>query len=225
MAMELDEAQKAEVARIRDRIATLVESHFASGKPAYYLSQLGNELGDEDRKLLEHLTHTKISQFVTSAFDYEVGRTGQHKNILFLVAPNGTAVPPAAAPRYNPRFWAAFKVPLHEGERRFIDIETFEFGLDATQFAAQDAEVREIDPGFLPKGDEVPTPDEILERIAVWLDTQQLHQAQFLLQRRKQKSEDGSLLTALIRALDKDQLKRVSLPLDVIRTLDSHRRN
>lgn len=225
MIKKLDKVQEAEVARIRDRIVALVESHFASGKPVYYLSQLGNELGEEDRKLLEQLTHAKISEFVTSAFNYEVGCTGQHKNILFLVAPAGSAVLPAAAPRYNSRFWAAFKVPLHEGERRFIDIETFEFGADANQFAVQDAQSREIDPGFLPKGDEATTPNAISARIAAWLEAQHLDHAQFLFQRRKQRSGDGSLLAALISALDKDQLKRVSLPLDVIRTLDARGRN
>lgn len=223
MSTELDESQKAEVARVRSRIETLVEGHFATGKPAYFLSQLGNQLGDEDRKLLESLTHTKISQFVADAFDYKIGRSGQHKNILYLIAPEGTAVPPVAAPRYNSRFWAAFKAPLAEGERRFIDIETLDFAADAGQFGSHGDTIREIDAKFLPKGSDVATPDVILSRIAAWLDAQRLDQGPFLVQRNKQHSKQESLLTALINALDKDQLKRVSLPLDVIETLETRR--
>ncbi|MGC5799459.1 hypothetical protein [Sphingomonas sp. NFX23] len=221
MATELDEGQKAEVVRIRARIATLIEGHFATGKPAYYLSQLGNQIGEADRKLLENLTHKKMSQFVADAFDYKIGRSGQHDNILYLIAPAGTVVPPVATPRYNSRFWAAFKVPLQEGERRFIDIETFDFAADAAQLATQDDTIREIDAKFLPKGSDIAMPDVILGRIAEWLDAQGLDQGPFLIQRNRQHSKQESLLTALINALDKDQQKRVSLPLDVIKTLET----
>ncbi|PCG13289.1 hypothetical protein COA07_15115 [Sphingomonas adhaesiva] len=226
MAKELDEQQAAEVASIRERIKDLIERAFAKGKPAYFLAQLGNELSDQDRKTLEHLTGTKVARFVMDNFDYEVGRTGQHENILYLVAPHGNgAIRPELAPRYNGRFWAAFKIPLDAGEQRFINLETFEFGPDATAIAAQDAQVREISPDFLPRGGEVPTSEEILKRIAGWLEAQKLDQAAFLIQRRKRHRGQDDLLSALINALDKDQLKRVSLPLDVIQTLGTTKRD
>lgn len=226
MAKELDEQQVAEVARIRERIKGLIERAFANGKPTYFLAQLGNELSDQDRKTLEHLTGTKVARFVIDNFDYEVGRTGQHENILYLVAHDGNAaIPPEAVPRYNGRFWSAFKVPLNAGQKRFINIETFEFGPDAAAIAAQDAQVREITPDFLPRGEEVPTSEQILKRIAGWLEAQELDQAAFLIQRRKRHRGQGDLLSALINALDKDQLKRVSLPLDVVQTLGATKRD
>lgn len=223
MTTDLDEAQKTEVTRIRSRVEALIKDHFATGKSTYYLSQLGNDLGEDDRKQLERLTHTKISQFVASTFDYEIGRSGQHQNILYLIASGGTAMSSEATPRYDSRFWAAFREPLQEGERRFIDIETLEFRADAAQATTQTERVREIDAQFLPKKTDIPTADEILKRIEQWLSAQRLDKTPFMLKRRKQHSKHESLLTILVNALDKDQLRRVNLPLDVIQALDTRR--
>lgn len=223
MATELDSAQKAELARIQQRIKVLIENQFAKGKPSYFLSQLGNELGDEDRKLLESLTGKKISQFVADTFNYAIGRSGQHDNILYLIAPEGAPAPAGPAPRYNNRFWAAFKVPTADGERRFIDIETFEFAPDAIELSAPEERVREIDSQYLPKVGDAPTTDEILTYINQWLSAQKLDQGPFLAQRRKHNWKQETILTSMINALDKDQLKRVILPLDVIQTLNSPR--
>jgi DNA primase len=222
-SMEAKDEQAEEVARIRERIDALITAHFGKGAPCYYLSQLGNELG-EDRKLLEKLTRMKVSQFVAKEFGFEIGRTGTHQNVLYLVAPGGGAEPPpVAAPRYNSRFWTAFAVPLPEGERRYIELAEFEFGTDAEALAASGGEVREITADFLTKVDQPRTPAQIAERITAWLETQKLDVADFLLQKRRRAREGNSLLDRLLSALDKEQLKRTNLPLDVIRSLDARR--
>jgi len=125
-----------EVDRIRARIAGLVDGHFSAGATSYYLSQLGNEL-QEDRKILERLTKKKVSEFIQEEFQYNIGRTGSHSNVLFIVAPGADpAKPDAALPRFNKRFWAAFSVPLSEGERRFLDLSDLNFGPDSESLGA-----------------------------------------------------------------------------------------
>ena len=215
----------AEVERIRARIAHLIEDHFAQGATSYYLSQLGNEL-NEDRKSLERLTRKKISEFVQDEFSYEIGRTGSHKNVLFIVAPGADpAMPDAALPRYNRRFWAAFSVPLPEGERRFLDLNDLNFGPDLGDGRLDGNNIREIGSEFLPAANESRTPAQIGEQIKAWIDAQKLDEERFIVVRRKRSSDTGrNLLADLIAALDKDQLRRVSLPLDVVEVLRSKSR-
>ena len=64
----------SEVGRIKDRIASLVDQRFTGGGDTYYLSLLGNDLG-LDRHVLERLTGQKLSEFIQSEFDFEIGRT------------------------------------------------------------------------------------------------------------------------------------------------------
>ena len=79
-----------EISRIKDRIATLVKQRFATGANTYYLSQLGNELVS-DRQLLEKLTKGKLSDFIRSEFDFEIGKSGAHRNVLYLLQPGTTS--------------------------------------------------------------------------------------------------------------------------------------
>lgn len=135
----------SEVDRIRARIAGLIDGHFSEGATSYYLSQLGNEL-KEDRKTLERLTRKKVSEFVQDEFQYEIGRTGTHHNVLFIVAPGADpAKPDAVLPRFNKRFWAAFSVPLSEGERRFLDLSDLNFGPNRDDLGFEGCDVREIE--------------------------------------------------------------------------------
>ncbi len=214
-----------EIDRIRARIAGLIDGHFSEGATSYYLSQLGNELKD-DRKTLERLTRKKVSEFVQDEFQYEIGRTGSHNNVLFIVAPGANPGNPAPAlPRFNKRFWAAFSVPLPEGERRFLDLSNLNFGPDREELGSEGRDIREIEARYLPTANESRTPAQVAEEIKAWAEVQRLDVEHFTIARRKRPTESGkSLLTEIITMLDKDQLKRVCLPLDVIQTLSSRSR-
>ena len=149
MDSETSEEAK-EIARIKTRIASVIESLFDGGLEVVYLSRLGNELGT-DRLTLERLTHMKLAQYLRENFEYAIGRTGQHENIVYLARPgNGVAVSASAHPKYAPRFWTAFAKPLAPGQSaRFINLETFTFGPEeAILQGGAAAEIRRIDPEF-----------------------------------------------------------------------------
>jgi len=86
-------------------------------------------------------------------------------------------------------------------------------------------DIREIEARYLPTANESRTPAQVAEEIKAWAEVQRLDVEQFTIARRKRPTENGkSLLAEIITMLDKDQLKRVCLPLDVIQTLSSRSR-
>ena len=211
-----------EIARIKSRISALIEEQL-DRKGIYYLAQLGAQLGD-DRVQLEKITRTKIGQFVRDNFDYEIGTTGQYNNVLFVKRPgsDAEATPSANVVRYSPRFWAAFAVPLRPDEERVIDLDSCEFG-DRKSFDPSSGEIRPIAPEFIaPKGASGSAADTAA-RITKWLETEALDSERFIMRPRRSRSVDGNLLNHLLSALDRDQLRRVALPLDVIKALADRR--
>jgi hypothetical protein len=219
-------SETAELARIRSRIESLVEERFATGADSYYLSQLGNDLG-QDLPILEKLSRQRLSEFIQKEFDFEIGRTGQHQNILYVVRP-GHAIseiqtPKPGIPRYLSRFWAAFSIPLSEGERRFIDIHTLSFGPDELSLRGTGRDIREIRPELIVPRGTYGSATDIADRIDRWLQEQHLDRAPFLAQQGHSARDLPSLLDQLLDALDGGQLKRISLPLDIIRTLSERR--
>jgi len=216
---------ESEINRIRAQIEKRVEEHFAKGENAYYLSQLGNDLG-EDRKLLERLTRTKLADFIKANFDFEIGKTGIHQNIFYIHKP-GTAqiVPSGAVPRYNKRFWAAFARPLEGKERRFINLGSFDFGHDQNEIASVGGETREISPKYITEDGQYSNSTEILGRIREWLAEQNLEEEPFIIghNRSIHAGRGETFLDILLNSLSGDQLKRVTLPLDVVKLLSGRR--
>jgi hypothetical protein len=210
-----------DIERIKGRIEQLAAAHFAKGEQRYFLSRLGNELGT-DRSVLEKLTGVKLTQFVRENLPYEIGAGGSHQNVLFLIAPDGTPTASAkssgAAPRYAPRFWAAFAVPLAEGEDRVINLDSFDFG-PTEKIGVDGASVRPIAPEFIAPKEASGSAAETAERIVAWLAAQGLDGARFYAVPRDHRSDGRSLLDRLFAVLDHDQLRRISLPLDVIKAL------
>ena len=224
---EAGRSDDEEISRVKERIASLAEQHFETGANIYYLSQLGNELG-ADRPLLERLTHGKLSEFVRDQFEFEIGRTGVHSNVLYLVRPGVTSseaqISKPLPPRYNRRFWAAFTVPLADGESRFFGLQSFTFGPDKEALKKLETEILEIQKEYVAPHNGSRSPAEIAGQIARWLNVHGLDPDQFLARHRHPSSDvDSSLLDQILNALDGEQLKRVSVPLDIIRTLGKAR--
>ena len=222
MADMTPDEQTSEIARIKERITDLIESHFNRGESILYLSKLGIELGD-DRPRLEKLTQRKLGQFLKDdPGEFEVGVTGQHKNILYLM-PKGQSLDsiPPPSPRYARRFWAAFARPLPTEEtQRFINISTFFFGPDAEQLKQEGAsDIRPIDAEYISAESGSGGVVGIADRIKKWLKAQGLDERAFLAENDSATTKERSLLISIISALDAGQLSRVSLPLDVVKTL------
>jgi hypothetical protein len=216
-----------EVERIKNRVKLIVEQKFADGITPVYLSQLGNDIG-EDRRLIEKITKKKFSDFIKDDLGFEIHAMGEHQNILYLVPPEYTTGQPEShkrhSPRYTKAFWAAFAKPIEEGERRFINLATHEFGADEETLRQRGGEIREISPSFTSPAEGSGSAMEIAERLERWLKEQELDPEPFLLRRRRPTSAGSmSLLDMLLNSLDVEQLKRVSLPLDVVRILNDRR--
>lgn len=222
-----DTSEGSEISRIKDRIASLVDQRFTAGSDIYYLSLLGNDLGS-DRQLLEKLSGLKLSEFIQKECKYAIGRTGQHANVLYIVRPQTSDLaipnPKPVFPRYISRFWAAFAIPLQEGERRLINISTLDFGSDETELRKLGPDIREIDAEYIAPHDASGSAAEIGRRVERWLQHQQLDPTPFIAQpRRPSRDASPSLLDQLLEALRDDQLMRVSLSLDIVRTLRERR--
>ena len=211
-----------EIARIRTRIHDYFSESLANGVGRYFLARLGSQLGG-DRAILEKLTGKKLVAFVQEDLGYELEREGAHGNVIVVKLGDQLAMPQRAGvaiPRYAPRFWAAFRVPLQDEDgRRFINLGTMTFGAAHDDVADNDGDVREIDAEFIVRGDGPAEPSVIAESIERWLAQQELEQGPFLIQRKDGHREERSLLDAMISALSGEQLKRVSLPLDVVKAL------
>lgn len=219
-----DDNDETELERIRAKLVEIIEAEFESGSDAVYLSRLGNALGD-DRLTLERLSHQKLSSFVAEHLEYPIQQTGKQQNILYLVRPGVDPVDvtfkSSSTPRYSRRFWAAFAAPLSEGEERHINLNTQRFGASIEQIkVAPDDDIRPIPHDYVSNGSE--SASEIAGMISSWLADQGLQPDAFLQRRGKKERADYdhlSILDQMIRTLDGDQLRRVSLPLDVVASL------
>ena len=225
MDSDTNDSREIEIIRIKNRITNIVDTHFNNGEEIIYLSRLGIELGS-DRTTLEKLTRVKFSQYIHENFDYQIRTTGQHKNILFL-APIGKDVkhPPISAPKFLPRFWAAFAKPLQDGEyERFINIKTLYFASAATEVVADDADnIRSISKEFIAPQDAPIDALQIFNRINRWIDNENLKVEDFVISRKRATDKKESLLAILVHALTSDQLRRVTLPLDVVKSLSDRK--
>jgi hypothetical protein len=212
---------RAEIERIVGRIQQLIASRL-DHEDTYYLSQLGNELG-EDRKVIESLTGRKLSDLLSSELGFQLERTGVHNNVLFIRRPGSDSPPPAAKPRFRRAFWLAFATPLEGDSERHINIDTLRWAADAEQVTEKGADVRTIPAKFIAQDAEASDSD-IISQIESWLNEQGLEEDRFQVQKRRaDRHGERSLLDAVLTALSADQLKRVTLPLDVIKVLSEHR--
>lgn len=219
------ESDGLELNRISERIARLISDHRALGHSRYFLSQLGSALGEDKRKL-ESITGKKLMNFLTERFDYNIESSGIHNNVYSIIfSSNGSEVLElnAPPPRFNPKFWAAFAVPLPPADtNRFIDLVSLRFGSSREQVERAGSDIREI-------GRELINNKEIgmdslgtAQNILTWLKEQSLSVDQFLARRTRPPSS-STLLEDLFLAIGTDDLKRISLPLDIVQKLNTRR--
>lgn len=221
------EEQEIEIERIKQRLIGLIEERFARREDLIYFSTLGNQLG-EDRITLEKLTRKKLGQFIQDDLkEYKVNATGSHNNVFYLTRKGQTDVPILTPiPRYASRFWTAFAKPLEDGETtRFLNISTLHFGPDEERLKQDDdSRILPIDPRFISTEGESIGNREIAQRISEWLDHHGLLKDRFLTKTKASEKIEDSLMSDIINTLNPEQLKRVSLPLDVVKTLLARRR-
>jgi hypothetical protein len=222
---------------IAEKIEALAEATL-SERGVYLLSELGKDLGP-DLRTLKLVTKQSLSAFIQDRFSdkYLIAETGEFNNIKVLIRSHTSTVEPEplaasdhviaelkvvakSTPRFNYRFWAAFSVPLGEG-RRFLDLSTFTF--EDVAYEA-DADGRVEIPSTLIAAPDIPDRDQqITANILHWIEQHGLKQADFYqsnFQKRAVQSQNaGTVLEAMIAALDHKQLLSTTLSLDVVATL------
>lgn len=225
-----DELQ--ELDRIGEKIVELAKTHKDEPKP-YLVSALGIDLGD-DLKTLKTLTDQGLNDFIQTRLAGRVTLIplGPHRNVMAIVFgsvdPSATdALQLTGAPkrRFQFRFWAAFSVPP-EKDVRVLDMEDFTFR-DVDHADVPEGAVTIEHALIAPADADAADRDELIKaNIAKWLAAHELSEERFLAPERGRRTAStpggqasGSLLEAIIGALDRKQLQTTSFSLDVVATL------
>lgn len=215
-----------------ERIAKRVEGLVDEGRelhPKFLVSALGIALG-EDLKTLKRLTNRGLNDFIESRLShrFRLERMGVHGNITAVV---DRSVDPATLqrptssreqnPRFHPRFWAAFSVPAKGDHVRIFNQDDLTFR-DVPSEDAPNGELT-IAKHLIVPADEDGRDEKIKANIATWLEQNGLRTDKFQASKRVSlqtvHQEAGSLLEAIILALDRRQLQSNTLTLDAIATL------
>ena len=125
--------------------------------------------------------------------------------------------------RLHPAFWAAFRKPLDEGKERYILFDDGNIGFDDLPLGASSAE------GVLIPGERVVGPgatvEETYENAKAWAEENNLDIERF---RHSVSVEDSGplpandLLGKLIVALEVEDLRKISIPMEVVAKLRRH---
>jgi hypothetical protein len=221
-----------ETSKELERIAKRVENLVDEGKglnPKYLVSALGIALGD-DLKILKELTHRGLNDFIESHLSHRftLERTGIHGNITAVVDKSvNSATPPTLesrreqSPRFHPRFWAAFSVPAKADHVRIFNVDTVSFE-DLPNTEVRNGDLTIAENLIVPAGDDR-RDEKIKANIASWLEKNGLSADRFQASKRAHSrtshQQNGSLLNAIIAALDHRQLQSTNLTLDVVAAL------
>lgn len=216
----------AKLSAIKARILALVEIRRRAGVSAYHLAQLGGDLGEDDRAIIESATGKKLVDFLRDEFEFKLAKRGTAYFIHFE-----EAVPQVRKrPRYRREVWDAFVSPLAHGLKRVIEPTTLVF---------VDVPIEEkVGKGLIIpmaaivlEGEEI-VADVVSSRISQWIsETAQDAQAfvafpdtskPFELDRRVRSlngARKQNLWDRLVFELSADELKRINVPADVVQKL------
>lgn len=215
---------------LADRIAELVEEHWREQSTPLLLSQLGSaDQGNIGRS---------AKQLSTNLAGFIGDRVADRVRIV-----GGSIVPPvlAALPanveeavdvddllsklrrersstrvqRFHPAFWAAFRVPLDESKRRFVSTRVPIRFQDTSLDGSDRAGFVEVQREYITEADDA----AVHQRISAWLQTHELDNEAFLVTDNATAPTDlprDDLLGRLLVSLESDELKRMSIPLDVV---------
>lgn len=119
-------------------------------------------------------------------------------------------------PRYDAAFWAAFRIPLEDHKRRYVTDQHPILFRDIDPTIGKSFG-REIGRDYILASDAEPS--HVAKRIEDWFDDNEVDSKIYERTSRpstRQPSEPRNLLDCVLESLDPDELKRVTMPLDVI---------
>ena len=220
---------------LENRVVEFVEQFWQEHNKPLLLSQLGNgELGQQAtaaagglsrfvetrlRDRVQLIRHERASQLI-GVIPWTVG-TGRSNHSALLERTQ--SVSKGADERFAPAFWAAFRKPLATGYSRWVRSERpvrFEDVRDGFEAARGFVE---IDRSYIvePEGDA----GTVLTNIEAWRKDKGVDLDAYLRKgERELGSEGDDLLGQILGRLDRDEMRRVSLPLDVVEKLRRRQR-
>lgn len=223
---------------LKEKIVDLVAQRWMADKSPLLLAQLGQMFAQEGIDLRPILKGRRMRSFISAELNdrlqiiqsptdklvqgvvpLEVAAEGE---AAFRSVVESQSVKPVA-PRYHPRFWLAFLKQMRPDQIRIINLTdpiTFRDVAEGAETPSGEYVIRAKDL----ISDENLTKSErdakTLERIREWLQANGVHEAVVLAKPRDSKPQFADcLLFALLDALEDSELKRVALPLDIVRKL------
>ena len=222
---------------IGERIVDLVQEFWDQHQTPLLLSKLGGQDGGEvaNRAKLES---GSLARYLGQELADRV-RVIRHSSNAALIGAVPTAIQIAIhdidaalektnrpstryLPRFSAAFWAAFRVPLEESKTRHLLMrEPIRFqDSDSTD---QPSDSIEITRDYIVGHDA--EKEEVEQKIRDWLADNQLQQNDFLSNSNSVVTElpSDDLLGRLVVALEPSELRRMSVPMDIVSKLRRHR--
>lgn len=229
---------EAELKRV---IGELVQAAWAKKKPVL-LSELGAHNGGEVARKAREISGG-LSMYLTQKLtdDYNVIKHSKNSVVIGVVPRNAetekiTDFDPILEQRFSQpgdkniqfrkSFWAAFRKKLEPDQRRYMEIEGYNRFRNLPSEADPPEEMIEIPRGYIAAEDEVSDTD-IYQNIEKWAQANNFPLENFsmreLMSLRKVKfsqlAKGATTLDRLLGALDPSDLKRIEMPLDIIKKL------
>ncbi len=223
----MEESSRAE---IDSRVVELVGECWAKHSKPLLLSQLGSR-DDGQLAAVAKQQAGGLAAYIRSRLADQI-RVIQHDAMPELVGaipaeteikehggPNAllerTRSEPGGTARFHRALWAAFRRPLDKSKRRYMSHREPIHFEDVPLGEQRVGDFTEVDSSYI-----VETGDaaQVQEKIEDWLAANSLDLTTFQVAKRRESSSlpANDLLGRLLVALDRDQLSRISMPLDVV---------
>lgn len=222
--------------QLKSDIADMVGRNWKQWGRPLLLSGLGSLLGSR-RLQIEADTGLKLKPFVMYYLkdDFRIIQKPTDPNVIGLLPKEASisgdlsfyftrpALAAGAPPRFKSSFWAAFAKPIPLYSNRFIDLNTLRF-VDQPETALPPQGWLHIRREFIPPENTTGRDAAVLMGVEQWLQEHSIDRS-IVVAGRSQSStapfpiSEGNLLQRLLSSLDQDDLRRITMPMDVVAKL------
>ena len=219
---------------LADRIVRWVEEYWTEHEKPLLLSQLGGlengeiatltkqESGSLKAYLREHL-EDRVRVIQHSSKFAVIGAIPAQAKIAEDIS-DDELIHRTSSPltkhvaHYLPSVWRAFRKPIEDSKRRYLSVKAPFHFVDGTEEGKPEGLV-EVDREFVAETNSDPI--EIERKILSWVEGNKLEISLFQSKRRLsgQQLPANDLLSKLLVSLSEEDLRRISMPLDIVRKL------
>lgn len=217
------------------QIVEIVRVHWKEFGTPLLLSQIGSRISREDAANIKG-KYQNLAAYLRDALAADVQILQSDKNPSIIAAVPAEAKeefsgdvdamlsltqrrqPETSSPRFHPAFWAAFIKELDPQARRYVNTGPPPRFQDLPAEAKPSGAIEVAREYIVGTDDDV---DTLHGSIGKWLDENDLDESRFLAKVTPQHKElpSDDLLGRLVTALTPEELKRLSMPLDIVSKL------